>query len=39
MTETSPPSPLKPVRRFDVFAEVKRLEALAEGRPEDEAKG
>ena len=39
MTETSTPSPQKAVRRFDVFAEVKRLEALAEGRPEDEAKG
>ena len=33
------PTPKQPVRRFDVFAEVKRLEALAEGRPEDEAKG
>src|SRR3712207_6497417 len=32
-------APKQPVRRFDVFAEVKRLEALAEGRPEDEAKG
>jgi hypothetical protein len=31
--------PLHPVRRFDVFAEVNRLEALAEGRAEDEAKG
>src|SRR5436305_14203002 len=27
------------VRRFDVFAEVNRLKALREGRPEDEAKG
>ena len=33
------PEPRQAVRRFDVFAEVKRLEALAEGRPEDEAKG
>ncbi len=31
--------PKRTIRRFDVFAEVKRLEALAEGRPEDEAKG
>ena len=31
--------PKQPIRRFDVFAEVKRLEALTEGRPEDEAKG
>jgi hypothetical protein len=33
------PTPAKPIRRFDVFAEVQRLEALAEGRSEDEAKG
>ena len=33
------PSPQRAIRRFDVFAEVKRLEALAEGRPPDEAKG
>jgi hypothetical protein len=31
--------PLKPIRRFDVFAETKRLEALAHGEPEDVAKG
>jgi hypothetical protein len=31
--------PRKAIRRFDVFAEVNRLEALAEGRAEDEAKG
>jgi len=31
--------PLQPVRRFDVFAETKRLEALAHGEPEDVAKG
>ena len=33
------PRPRQAIRRFDVFAEVKRLEALADGRPEDEAKG
>src|SRR6187551_436024 len=32
-------APLKSIRRFDVFAEVNRLKALDEGRPEDEAKG
>ena len=37
--ERDDPAPKKAIRRFDVFAEVKRLEALAEGRPEDEAKG
>lgn len=31
--------PKAAIRRFDVFAEVNRLEALAKGRPEDEAKG
>lgn len=31
--------PERAIRRIDVFAEVKRLEALAEGKPEDEAKG
>ena len=31
--------PRQAVRRFDVFAEVNRLEALAEGKLEDEAKG
>lgn len=31
--------PLKPIRRFDVFAEYNRLEALRDGLPEDEAKG
>jgi hypothetical protein len=34
-----PTRPLKAIRRFDVFAEVSRLEALKEGRPENEAKG
>jgi hypothetical protein len=40
-SRSSPPSPAprKAIRRFDVFAEVNRLKALAEGRPEDEAKG
>jgi hypothetical protein len=33
------PPPERAIRRFDVFAEVKRLEALAEGKPEAEAKG
>lgn len=31
--------PLQPIRRYDVFAETKRLEALAHGEPEDVAKG
>jgi len=31
--------PLKPVRRFDVFAEYNRLERMDEGMPPDEAKG
>lgn len=31
--------PLLPIRRFDVFAETKRLEAIAHGEPEDVAKG
>jgi hypothetical protein len=34
-----PTAPLKPIRLFDVFAEMNRLKALGEGRPEDEAKG
>jgi hypothetical protein len=33
------PAPRKAIRRFDVFAEVNRLEALREGRSEAEAKG
>lgn len=33
------PAPRKAIRRFDVFAEVNRLKALEEGRPEDEARG
>jgi len=31
--------PRAAIRRFDVFAEFKRLEALKEGQSEDEAKG
>jgi hypothetical protein len=34
-----PSAPLKSIRRFDVFAEVSRLEALEDGRSEAEAKG
>ncbi len=39
MTENPEVRPLQPVRRFDVFAETKRLEALAHGESEDVAKG
>jgi hypothetical protein len=39
MSETNELRPLQPIRRFDVFAETKRLEALAHGEPEDVAKG
>jgi hypothetical protein len=39
MHAADPAKPLKAIRRFDVFAEVSRLEALKDGRPEDEAKG
>jgi hypothetical protein len=41
MSESEAPElrPRQPVRRFDVFAETKRLEALAHGEPEDVAKG
>jgi hypothetical protein len=38
-TETPTTLPKRPIRRFDVFAEVNRLHALDEGRPDDEAKG
>jgi len=31
--------PLASIRRFDIFAEYSRLEKLAEGMPDDEAKG
>jgi hypothetical protein len=33
------PRPRSPIRRFDVFAEYKRLEALRGGESEDEAEG
>lgn len=38
---TDPPElrPLRPIRRFDVFAETKRIEALEHGEPEDVARG
>jgi hypothetical protein len=39
MTEETELRPLQPIRRFDVFAETKRLEALAHGEPDDVAKG
>lgn len=42
MAKTETEQELRPkqaIRRFDVFAEVNRLKALDEGRPEDEAKG
>src|SRR5215207_4635492 len=39
MTEEAEVRPLQPIRRFDVFAETKRLEALAHGEPDDVAKG
>jgi hypothetical protein len=39
MTDKPVVRPLQPIRRFDVFAESKRLEALAHGEPEDVAKG
>ncbi len=32
-TQGDEPTPRQAIRRFDVFAEVKRLEALADGRP------
>jgi hypothetical protein len=40
MADPSPEvRPLRPIRRFDIFAETKRLEAIAHGEPEDVAKG
>ena len=39
MTEKTEIRPLRPIRGFDVFAETKRLEALARGEPDDAAKG
>ena len=34
-----PPKPRNPMRRFDVFAEYRKLEQQDQGTPEDEAKG
>jgi hypothetical protein len=39
VTEEPELRPRKAIRRFDVFAETKRLEALAHGEPDDVAKG
>ncbi len=39
VTEEPELRPRQPIRRFDVFAETKRLEALAHGEPDDVAKG
>ena len=39
MSQSSQQYPLRPIRRFDVFAEIKRLEALEHGEPEDVARG
>jgi hypothetical protein len=39
VTEDTEIRPLQPFRRFDVFAETKRLEALAHGEADDVAKG
>ena len=39
VTEETEIRPLRPIRRFDVFAETKRLEALAHGELDDVAKG
>lgn len=39
MTDEANLRPLQPIRRFDVFAETKRLEAVAHGEPDDVAKG
>lgn len=39
MTDEPDLRPLQPIRRYDVFAETKRREALAHGAPEDVAKG
>ena len=39
MNEEPELRPRQPIRRFDVFAETKRLEALAQGEPDDVAKG
>jgi hypothetical protein len=37
--EHSSLAPVKAIRRFDVFAEFKRVEQISKGMPEDEAKG
>jgi hypothetical protein len=39
MSDSADLRPLQPIRRYDVFAETKRLEALAHGEPNDVAKG
>jgi hypothetical protein len=39
VTEEPELKPLQPIRRYDVFAETKRLEPLAHGEPEDVARG
>jgi hypothetical protein len=39
MTDQPDLRPLKPIRRYDVFAETKRLEAIGKGAAEDVAKG
>jgi hypothetical protein len=39
VSDASSIKPLRPIRRFDVFAETKRLEAVAHGEPNDVAKG
>ena len=39
MPEERELKPLQPIRRFDVFAETKRVEAIAHGEPDDVAKG
>jgi hypothetical protein len=39
MSESPAVHPLQPTRRLEVFAETKRLEALAHGEPDDVAKG
>ncbi len=39
MTDRPALLPRQPIRRFDVFAETKRLEALAHGEADDVAKG
>jgi hypothetical protein len=39
ISDSANSSPLRPIRRFDVFAEYTRQERLKEGYPQDEAKG